>query len=316
MMKKFILFLYDFLAGLSPYIEVKLRQLYWENSSKLKKNKPLKNIKLKNDTKIDFSEIINYLKKSGVKDGSLLIVHSAYDVLENTGLSADEIVNELIKLVGHNGTLAMPVIRHFKGEPKYDEILTANIEDTLFEYNVEKSVVITGFLPYSLMKCKNSFTSRFPLNPMTAVGLLAEEMMRKNLDGDFPTPHGINSSWNFCLNNNAIVLGLGIDLVHYLTILHVAEEAFDDWPISKEDWYRKRKFKIIDGDDSIEKNVYERKPKWGMLNLAETKLKKDIFKNKLLKFIEIDGVHVSLVNSKEYISFLRKNNKKGYPYYF
>ena len=77
-MKRLISNIYNRIALISPYVEVFLRQLYWRNSSRFKKIKPDKNIIPSNqNSKIDFNKIIDYLKESGLGQGSLLIVHSS-----------------------------------------------------------------------------------------------------------------------------------------------------------------------------------------------------------------------------------------------
>ncbi len=316
-MKSIISYLYEKIVVFSPWTEILFRKLYWKNVSRLKKYKPKANTSVNTQkvTTVDFTDVIHYLKDNNIGDGSLLIIHSSYDALACTGLSPEEIIEQLLHLVGKNGTLAMPVIRKFKGEPKYENILTTDTNDLVCTYNVQKTVIISGMLPYTLMQHEGSVTSRFPLNPMTAVGSLASDMMQHNLEGEYPSPHGIHSSWKFCLDHGAIVVGLGVDLSHYLTITHVAEEAFPNWPVSREDWYRKRIFDIKDGDYQIQKTVLERKPKWGMLYYMEKRLKRDILKQNILQTREINGITVSIVDSQKYISFLNSKNSSGYPYY-
>ena len=200
-------------------------------------------------------------------------------------------------------------------DPEIEKILTTDVSDLICTYDVQKSLITTGILPKTLMNHPDSVTSRFPLNPMTAVGPLAVDMMRHNLDGECPSPHGVNSSWKFCLDHNAIVVGLGIDLTHHLTISHVVAEAFPDWPVSSEKWFRRRSFDIKDEDFQIRKTVLERQPRWGMLHYAEKKMKRDMIKNNLLKHSIIENIRVDIVDASDHISFLRNNRKKGFPYY-
>jgi len=309
--------LYEKIALISPKVEVILRKLYWSNYGLLKKLRPPRNVKPKAPSKkIDFDKIIEYLKSLGIGEGSLLIVHSSYDALSDTGLSPDQIVDKLLELVGKTGTLAMPVIRRFKGEPKIADILkNENLDDLVCKYNVQKTAVTSGLLPYSLMKRPESVTSRFPLNPLTALGPLAAEMMEHNLEGELEErrPHGKNSSWYYCYQHNAVVVGLGIKLDHYLTIGHVAEEAMK-WPVSVENWYRKRKFIIKDKNFETETTVLERKPKWGMLQIADINAYHDLLNNGLLVEKEIEGVIVGFCESKKYIDYRKSRDGNGYPY--
>ncbi|WP_455584533.1 AAC(3) family N-acetyltransferase [Bacteroides sp.] len=310
--------LYSHLVTVSPYFEILVRNLYWHNVGLLKKFKSsvaLTDTYVKDRPTCDFADILDYLSRH-LSKGSLMIVHSSYDALGGTGLSPEEVVEKLVELAGETGTLAMPVIRKFKGEPKYEDILKTNTDDLVCTYNVNKTCVTSGFLPYALMKREGSITSRFPFNPMTATGPLAKDMMEHNLDGDCPSPHGPHSSWKFCLDHGAVIIGLGIDLAHHITMLHVGEEAFE-WPVSEEKWYRRRKFRIIDGDYEIEKTVHERKPKWGMLHIAEKTLANDLRKSGILKERMIDGVNVTVLYAHELMDFLRVKRRKNptYPYF-
>lgn len=312
--------IYKRIALLSPWVEVTLRKFYWKNVKFLKKFKPYSPVGLNNGSLIkfvDFNDVIEYLKCNGVCEGSLLVVHSSYDALECTGLAPEEIIEKLLNLIGPSGTLAMPVIRKFKGEPKTVDVLTTPMDNVVCTYDVKRTKITSGMLPYFLMRRDDSVTSLFPLNPMCAVGPLANEMMLHNLDGDCPSPHGPVSSWKFCYDHNAIIVGLGVTLEHYNTSVHVAEEAFGDWYWSEQEWYRKRCFTIIDKQGKeTEKIVYERKPRWGTLHCAELNLHRDLNKAGIVIFSKIDDViPMAIEKQQELITFLRSKNKKGYPYY-
>jgi aminoglycoside 3-N-acetyltransferase len=155
--------------------------------------------------------------------------------------------------------------------------------------------------------------SRFPVNPVVAVGRDAKKMTESNLEGETLLAHGPNSSWKYCADNNAIVVGLGVDMPHYLTITHVNEECTEYWPIKN--WYRKRKFEISDKDFRTDLEVLERRPVWGAIYLAEKKYRKDLLRNNILKNETVDGLTISTLESKKLISFLQNHPKKGYPYY-
>ena len=310
---------YNKFALISPYCEIALRHLYWKNVKWLGKFNPNKASKSSHPgpTKhVDFEKVIDWLKEEGVGEGSLLIVHSSYGGLECTGLSPEQIVDRLLELVGPSGTLCMPVIRKFKGEPKAIELLTANTDNLVCEYDVKWTKIISGMLTYCLMRKEEAVVSHFPINPMCAVGPLAKEMMAHNLDGEKPSPHGPNSAWKFCFDHNAAVCWLGTDLEHHNTMTHVAEEAFEGW-IWKDSWYRVRKFHIIDvSGNKIYKEVLERKPEWGMLRYAEINVNNDLKKEGIVKTDIIDdAILVGYENAQTFVNYLRSRNKNGYPYF-
>lgn len=302
--------LYNKIALSNPKMEVILRTLYWHNYKLLNQFRPKRNIRPNESVHIDFDSIIEYLKNSGVVEGSLLVVHSSYGALKGTGLSPEQLIEKLLSLIGPSGTLAMPVIRHFQEEPAVEDELKSNLDDVWSVYNVRDTPITTGALCKALHKRDDSVTSRFPLNPMCAVGPLAEDMMMDNINGT--SPHDTHSAWKFCHDHHAIILGLGIDLAHYLTMLHVAEEAYPDWPIK--DWFRKRNFIIKDGDFEIKKTVLERRPKWGMIHLADKRYTKDFKSEGILVENIVESTVVGLIDSQKLITFLNGRKSIGYPY--
>ena len=167
-----------------------------------------------------------------------------------------------------------------------------------------------------MLRYPNAVVSRFPLNPLCAIGPLAKDMMEHNLEGSCPSPHGPNSCWKFCLDHNAIICGLGTDLRHHNTMGHVAEEAFGDWHWCDEEWYERRKF-IIESpnEEPFELEVKERKPKWGMLHQAELNRYHDFLMNDVIKTKVFGNILVEFEDAQKLIGYLQKRNKKGYPYF-
>ena len=320
-MKFILVSIYSFLSRLSPRCEVWLRKLYWKHSGQLKKYRPYGANKVdprKERHHVDFEKVLDYLRSKGIAEGTLLLVHSSYDVLECTGLSPEEIIARLLELIGPSGTLAMPAIRRYKGEPKYESILTADTDNLVCTYNVKKTVVTSGILPYTLLHWDGSEVSHHPLNPMVAYGPLAKAMMEHNLDGESPSAHGPNSSWKFCYDHNAIVIGLGADLDHYNTIGHVNEEAFGNWLWSDEEWYRLRQFDVVDENKRIERVVVkERRPQWGMLHSADNAANRFVYKHNLRERVMIENeILVCYQPAKPYIDAMQDLCKKGKCFYY
>lgn len=310
--------LYKRIVQISPGIEVALRKLYWNNTSLFAKFSPYR---ITNNptspTPVNFDEIIQYLKSKGVGKGSLLVVHSSYGALECTGLTPDEIIDQLLALIGPDGTLAMPAMRKYK-EPTGAALLTTPTDDLVCTYNVKKTMVKTGLLPYTLMHREGSVTSHHPFDTMTALGPLAAAMMEHNLDGEYPVSHGPGSSWKFCMDHDAVVISLGVDLLHYNSIAHVAEESYGDWHWTDKEWYRLRKFILIDEKKvSSEIVVRQRKPEWGMIYNAGLFFEKKFPVTYLDQKVFGGGLRVDFERAKECIEFIRDCQKKypGYPYY-
>ena len=309
--------IYNRVAMLSPRIEVMLRKLYWKNVKRLGKFNPHKAPVMSNSTKhVDFQKVLDWLREQGIGEGSLLVVHSSYSELECTGLDANQIIDAMLALVGSTGTLAMPAIRKYKDAEKAINA-GMDIREITCKYDVKKTLVQSGMLPYMMLRRKDSVVSHHPFNPLVAIGPQAIPMMEHNLEGERPSPHGPNSCWKFCYDHNAYVIGLGVDLDHYNTISHLNEEAFGNWKWSDEEWYRKRPFIIIDEEgNKSEVVVKERKPEWGMLRFAELHANKDRNQSGLIKRTKIDDeIVVCLEKAKDYVDYLQENNKKGKFFY-
>ena len=312
--------IYSKIALLSPRIEVLLRQMYWYNHNLVSRYNPntvsASIFPVTDIHTVDFDAILERLEGWGVRKGSLLIVHSSYDSLKATGLSPLEIINKLRGLIGEEGTLAMPVIRHYKNEPSPIEKLKRDFVYPECVYNPKRTPVVSGLLPTFLMRMPDAEISLHPLNPLCAIGPLAKDMMRHNIEGDIPSPHGIYSAWHFCVSHNAFVCSLGTDLRHHNTIGHVAEEAFGNWYWGDDDWYSVRNFRIeIERNNTIDLKVKERKAKWGMLHQAELNRYKDLLDNRIIKSQRLDNVLVEFEESSKLINYLMSKNSRGYPYF-
>lgn len=307
--------------GLSPTVEVLLRNVYWRNigwylrvKNKIrKKKKGAKKVRAEQRA-VSWSNIREAIIACGVAEGDVLLVHSAFNSLKGTQLTPSEVIDELLAIVGPNGTLAMPAMPIFRNDVELEDYLNADISNRTYVYKAAKTPIKTGALPKALSKKGGAVRSLHPINTMIAIGAQAAFIMEGNLDGDSPLPCGEKSSWKRCADLNAWIVGLGVDLTHSLTMIHVAEDMQDGaWPIK--DWYRNKHFKIELEGHLIEKTLRERQPKWGALHFAERTLCKDLIESGLMTSLIVDGVIVELIRSKDLLSFLDTKNASGYPYF-
>lgn len=313
MLKQFTQKAYGRFVLISPFVEVLIRNLYWRNVIHLSGFSPNSSNRINRSEKVNFEDIITILEGNGIGKGSIVILHSSFDNLKPITLNREEIIDRLLELVGEDGTLAAPVIRKFKEEKSFvmDRFNDINGK-VLCEYNIRKTKITSGVLAFTLMNRSNSVTSRFPLNPLTAVGKYAEDMMEHNLDGELPTPHGPNSSWKFCADRNAFIVHLGVDFGHHLTMQHVVSECDPNWDI--ENFYYERDFVIKDDDFCMQKRIRERRLRWTMF-LAEKNTRRDLIKYNIAKVYNVKGIPVSIIRSSDLIRFYQ-SQRKYYPYYF
>lgn len=303
---------------LSPKIEVAIRCLYWNNVKLLKKfrNKSVESTTKIESQHVDFNKIIQYLSNSGISHDDLIVLHSSYAAVAGSGLSAEGIIDQLLNLIGEGGTLAMPAIRSFPEEGEGNDYILNYISDkckgTVTLYDVYRSKVSSGLLPFTLMRYDDAEISRFPLNPLVAVGPLASKMMESNIDGNLPSAHGPHSAWAFCAKNNAWNVGIGVDIKDYLTMFHITQET-EEWPVKDEEWYFERDFILKKAKREILLHIKERKHKWTKY-LAETNFYNDLHKANIIKSTIIDGVAVHVCRSKDLLDFISSQNNPTYPY--
>lgn len=303
---------------ISPLIEVAIRCFYWNNIKILKRFRKNASAEVKTNKGlfIDFNQILQYLEESGIKQKDIIVLHSSFSAIAMCQLSAEEIIDKLLGLIGPEGTLAMPAIRHFPEEGDGDDYLINYISDNCKNketvYDVYKSTVSSGLLPFTLMRYDDAEISRFPLNPLVAVGRQAHDMMRENIDGEKPTAHGPNSAWAFCAKNNAWNVGIGVNIKDYLTIFHIIQET-NEWPIKDEAWYFDRKFIIKEGRRLEPIIIKERKHRWTKY-MAECNFYNDLHKADIIKSATISGVEVHVCRSQDLLDFVAKHKNPTYPY--
>jgi len=304
------------ILGISPWVEVFIKFLYWRFNFintflahlARKKNK----IHSKKIGYIDFSKVIDLLISSGLNVDSTLIVHSSWDALKSTNKTSLQICESLFNLV-KDGALVMPAIPIFKAKRAGIDRLLNSYDDEITIYDVEKARVSTGALPATMLKMEGSIRSPHPLNSIVAMGKVSSKLVEGNIEGDASLPCGMNSSWFRCYQNNAYIVCLGVDASHSLTMIHVAEDAWPEiWPIKN--WYRNRIFKIVYKGREFIKTIQERDPKWSIF-YAERTLQKDLVRNGVCKQFNIDGLHIELLSSKALIDFLNNRKSSAYPYF-
>lgn len=314
----------EWLLANIPSLEVMARLAYWRvppvhaAGGVVRKRLSVRNRNASIDTPvpIDFDHVLHAISRLGIGEGDILIVHSSYNALKPTGLSANQIVDKLREFLGPSGTLAMPAIPIIRGEPQGVAKFDDRAYDKVFEYHPHSTRIATGILPKTLMGLPGVVRSRHPCNSMVAVGMQAEAMMRDNLAGENPTGCGPGSSWEYAYRHDAKILAVGIDLVHSLTMIHVAEDAFlERWPIPARDWYRERQFIIREGNDSQVATIRERRHGWSQF-YAERAFSRDLYRNGIAATETVGELVLHACSSRALVDFLVNHPRAAYPYVF
>jgi len=309
--------IYKRIVLLSPRIEIAVRCFYWNNVKHLRKFRKSSFLP-EDDSSVlsaNFEKVIDYLKECGIKKGDILVIHSSYGNLRNTGLKPEEIIDKFVNLVGDEGTIAMPAIREFPEEVLNSDYILNYInnemKDIVTTYDIYKSQISSGLLPFALMRYDDAICSEFPLNPIVALGAEAKAMMEENIKGCLPTAHGPNSAWAYCAKRNAWNLGIGVDIKDYLTIFHTSQEV-STWPIK--DWFFERNFIIKKGKSEKPLRINERKHKWTKY-FAEANFFNDLKRDGVLKYSIVDGIPIYATISNELFNYIDSQENPSYPYF-
>lgn len=289
---------------MNPYPEYIIRRVYYGNKlfqkfghRSTKKSAHIEKIPGQ------YEKLVEYINSLGINKGDILIVHSSLDALASAETDPRRYISMLLELVGEEGTLVLPAFPIYK---------SGEAGNGLLIYDPKKSPCWTGMLPNIFLRYPGVIRSDFPENPLAAKGYYAEEMMRRNLEGDLP--HGKNSAWEFCIEHHAKVLFLGVESQQSATIVHAVEDIMDEaWPVK--DWYEEKQYLIRKGSEVKPITFRRRKPYWSRFITAYYRTKVTEKKGFLYR-TSLNGIHVEYIpDSKRLIDFLIDQAKKGETYY-
>ncbi|MHC5268810.1 AAC(3) family N-acetyltransferase [Enterococcus sp. LJL98] len=160
---------------------------------------------------LDPKQIVSDLRKLGVKEDDLIIVHSSYNGLRGTDQieGGPEAVIEALKETVKEGTLVIPTFSY------------KNVDIDHRFFDVEETPVCIGILPETMRLSKDVYRSVHPTHSLAAWGKDAEEITR-NHHFDH-TPVGVNSPLSEVYRRNGKIVLLGCPFERN-TSLHGVEE--------------------------------------------------------------------------------------------
>jgi aminoglycoside 3-N-acetyltransferase len=300
------------------------RQIYWR-SPWLRSALDQLQTRLKQPIQVaQCGEMRDYLREIGVVEGALVMAHTGVTNLSLVEPGKDSsrggflaaaktLVDNLIDLLGPQGTLLMPTNPQYQAD---DINYSCTERSTLvISYDPQRTPCAVGMANEYFWRQKGVLRSLHPYNPLAARGPLAEELLRDNLNSREPLPHGVDSGYyRFCLRDG-LVVGLGVPLWHSLTVIHVPEDVHDgDWPIKN--FFEKRRYSIrISGQDEIH-IVRQRRLEYGIFYNCNRKVHRDLVKEGILHEGKIGGMIVDWASTREVYDYLMERNRKSpYPYY-
>lgn len=291
-----------------PITEVGARRLYakvrdFESIKRFAKRFVSKEIGTGGNTDVTCTpeQLFRCVEKFGIQKGDILIVHSSMDILYKANLTAREIIDWLLDLVGEEGTLVMPAFPRFTTKESIDG-------EEIDVYDVKRTLAWTGMLPNLFLRYPGVIRSEWPCNSLAAKGFHAAEMMCDNLKA--PVSQGHGTAWGYCAEHHAKVLFLGVKPFHSLSERHIVEDyLYEEWPIGN--WYVEQKYVIRNGKDHYSVILKKRDPKWAMY-LTEYDNAEQMRRSAMLQEDNFCGIPLGfIVDLKEFVDKHMRNIQNG-----
>ena len=245
---------------------------------------------------IAYSEYIS----SVIKDNEILLIHSSVDGLNEIGVTADILLDFLLKFRSRNCTIVLPAYA----------IGSAKINNgRLKTYDPQKSPCWTGMLPNYFLRQPGVVRTVYPYNSLAAIGPHTRQMMSDNEDQVYV--YGDHSAWKYCVENHAKVLFIGTTSDNANTIQShmIADVMKEEWPIS--DWYQEVICPVKIEGSIHDKTIKVQKDEWSKY-VADYHITRKLKKSKLLMEYKIEGCPFGYVeDSKEMVDFLIALAKNG-----
>jgi aminoglycoside 3-N-acetyltransferase len=271
------------------------------------------------DGLIAMSDLEEHLDRVLPSARSLVMVHSSADGLKSRieggsasldpFASAFSILNVLGRLVGTDGTLAMPTHPVYRGDRGFMQ----EKSDLTFRYDPKRNSSSVGLLTELFRRRSETLRSLHPISSLAAAGPLAEELLRGNLNEERPLPHGEFSGYHRFCERNGLIVTLGVPFFQSATVIHVAEEVLDEaWPIKH--FFYLRRFVVVEKDGETDWAVRERRPGFARSHLG-FKLRRDLLREGILHETDYGGLRVDWAFAGDVWDFMTRQHGHGYPYY-
>ena len=158
-------------------------------------------------------DLINSLKKIGIKKNSTVLIYSAIYTLGKIKFTSNNNIPKKIyftikKYLGPKGTIIVPAFFYdYSRKKKAFDLYKSPPDNSL------------GNFSKYVFKSQNFIRSKNPITSLAATGHLAKKICQKSNS----RPYGIGSAWDILTNSNAYILFLGVTLAKSLTYIHYIE---------------------------------------------------------------------------------------------
>lgn len=255
--------------------------------------------------------------EAGLVAGDTVLVHATTagvrlrdrgELVDEPGRVVGLLTGWLREIAGPSVTLVMPTYPMYLRQGGFMD----PVGDRRLIYNPDRTLSKTGLLSEHFRRQPGAVRSPLPLQSLAALGPRAEDLIRPGeLPSDIP-PHGLGTPHHRLCLANALVVGLGLPLHRYLTLVHVAEDLRFTENLAR-NFYRRRHFTVI-MDQPRDISLWERRPEMARVFCAR-RFRADILSGGLLR--EGRGGSQDWIRSGELLRFMMDRTSGGstYPYF-
>lgn len=265
-----------------------------------------------------------HLEGLGVTPGALVMAHTSVSGLQLVeegdsrekppGLvaTAGRLLDDLDAALDETGTLVMPTHAPYQNDEAF---VLRERRPGAIRFDPERTPTNLGMANELFRRRKGVRRSLHPVNTLSARGPLAEELLAGNLNDAKPLPHGVHSGYYRLCRRNGLVLGVGLPLALYLTVVHVAEEVRDrDWPVP--DFWEERSYLVrVDGEDRPVV-VRQLRPEYALFCLCMRKASRDLVADGVVHEGRVGGVRVDWARAGEVLEYcMDRSRRSTFPYF-
>ena len=185
---------------------------------KIRRQRSLK--RLESTQPVTKEQILDDLRKLGLKEGDIILVHSSLTSIGYAESGADAVIDALMEAIGPDGTLAMPCLS-----------LLGSMAETLergLVFDVKRTPSTVGAITEAFRNRRGICRSFHPTHSVCAWGAKAEWITSGHDSAS--TNFGPGTPWYKIMEEGGFIMGLGIDFGP-VTFVHVIEDTIDDFPI-------------------------------------------------------------------------------------
>lgn len=268
-------------------------------------------------------DLRDYLQSIGVARGALVMAHTSVSGVEireegespgsrNAPLTAIRLLDDLLTLLGHDGTLVMPTHAVYQTDPDVIRRLRRGQPE---RYDPAATPTNSGLVNEFFRRRPGVQRSLHPWNMVAACGPLASDLLDGNLNDRKPLPHGVDSAYYRVCERDGLVISVGIPLARYLTLGYVAEEVRDrEWPIRG--FFEELSY-LVRIDGRFEPYVVRQsRPEYHMLCRCNNSIVRDLCGEGVVRTGRVGSVPVDWARAADIFDyFMRRNQHAPYPYF-